>query len=178
MKIVAMECGGASTYLVAVEVWGDNAQIAATATIEEPRALSRLLMARFDALLQDANWKLEELESLALGIGPGSWTSLRIGTSSFKTLAQTLGIGLAGVPTFDALASATYRARLDAAPRRKKSKNRDLDVQILLALSPCRPGEFYGKVFEMGADYVSPAQGEWIADAKTHVDAAYCQCLS
>lgn len=178
MKIVAMECGGPITELVAVETWGDNAEVAAQAQISQPRALSRLVMATLDALLTEAGWKLEELDGLAIGIGPGSWTSLRIGLSTFKTLAQTLQIPLAGVPTFDALAAAAYRARLESAPRRKKSKSTGISSQIILALAPCRPGQLYGKVFEMSAEYVSPSQGEWIADVKTHVDAAYSQGMA
>lgn len=178
MKIVAMECGGPLTHLVAVENWGDNAQVAGESQIAEPRALSRLVMYSFDEVLAEAEWKLEDLDGLAIGIGPGSWTSLRIGLSTFKTLAQTLQIPLAGVPTFDALAAATYRAKVESAPRRKKSKSPGFASQIVLALAPCRPGELYGKVFEMSAEYISPSQGEWIASAKTHVDAAYSQGMA
>ena len=178
MKIVAMECGGAVADLVALEIWGDRAQIAGNSQISEPRGLSRLLMERFDAVLRESGWKLDEIEGLAIGIGPGSWTSLRIGLSSFKTLALALKIPLVGVPTFDALASAAYRAKIGELPRRKKSKNLGMESQVALVVSACRPGEFYGKIFQMGDDFVAPAQPEWIADAKTHIDAAYCQCLS
>ncbi len=178
MKILALECGGAVASLAALEIWGDGAQLAASAAIEEPRALSRLVMATFDAVLQEAEWKIEELDGLAIGIGPGSWTSLRIGLSTFKTLAQTLSIPLAGVPTFDAIASATFRARLEALPRRKKSKTLDLEPRVALVLSPCRPGALYGKIFEMSGDSLAPAQAEWIADAKMHLDGAYSQGLA
>jgi tRNA threonylcarbamoyl adenosine modification protein YeaZ len=178
MKIVAMECSGATAQLVALEIWGDRAQIAGNSQISEPRGLSRLLMERFDAVLRESGWRMDELDGLAIGIGPGSWTSLRVGISAFKTLALALKIPLAGVPTFGAIASAAYRAKIGELPRRKKSKNLGFDSQIALVLSPCRPGEFYGKVFEMGADFVAPSQSEWIADAKTHVDAAYCQALA
>jgi tRNA threonylcarbamoyladenosine biosynthesis protein TsaB len=178
VKIVAMECGGPSTQLVALEVWGDQAEEVGSFQINEPRALSRLVMMGFDTVLKQAQWPLNEVEGLAIGIGPGSWTSLRIGLSTFKTLAQTLGIPLVGIPTFDAVAAAAFRAKLSRVPRRKKSKNVGLEAQIALALSPCRPGELYGKVFELGVDFVAPAQPEWIGDAKMLVDAAYCQGLA
>lgn len=178
MKIVGMECGGATAALVALDVWGERAMLAGRATIEEPRGLSRLIMTRFDAVLRDAGWRADELDGLAVGIGPGSWTSLRIGLSTFKTLAQTLNIPLAGVPTFDALASAVHAHKVESAAPRKKSKRAAFEPQILLAVAPCRPGEYYGKVFEMTQDSVAPAQGEWIADAKMHLDAAYCQGLA
>ena len=182
MKIIALECGGASSSLVALETWGQTANLTGQSTIDEPRALSRLLMERFDLVLRAAKWKMSDLDGLAIGIGPGSWTSLRIGISTFKTLAQTLKIPLAGVPSFDALAGAVYGAKREAAEqefaRKRKSKNLNFDAQILLALSPCRPGEFYGKIFEMTPDSLSVGQGEWIASAQMHLDAAHCQALS
>ena len=182
MKIIALECGGAHSSLVALETWGQSAQLLGESTIDEPRALSRLLMERFDLVLRSASWKIDELDGLAVGIGPGSWTSLRIGISTFKTLAQTCKIPLAGVPSLDALAAAVYGAKREAAApkaaRKRKSQAADFDAQILLALSPCRPGEFYGKIFEMTAQSLSIGQGEWIASAQMHLDAAYCQGLA
>jgi tRNA threonylcarbamoyl adenosine modification protein YeaZ len=178
VKIVAMECGGPITQLVALETWGEHANEVGNFQISEPRALSRLVMAGFDVVLKQAGWKLEEVEGLAIGIGPGSWTSLRIGLSTFKTLAQTLRVPLAGVPTFDAVAAAAYRAKKESLPRRKKSKKIGIESQIVLALAPSRPGELYGKIFELTPEYLAPAQPEWIGDAKTLVDAAYCQGLA
>jgi tRNA threonylcarbamoyl adenosine modification protein YeaZ len=182
MKIIALECGGAVASLVALETWGETANLVGASTIDEPRALSRQLIERFDLVLRQAGWKVSELDGLAIGVGPGSWTSLRIGISSFKTLAQTLKIPLAGVPSFDALAGAIYGFKMEAlaekTARKRKSKTLDFDPQVLLALSACRPGELYGKIYEMSAQGLSTAQGEWIASAQMHLDAAYCQGLS
>lgn len=182
MKIIALECGGAASSLVALEIWGETADLVGAGLIEEPRALSRLLMERFDLVLRQAGWEIGDLDGLAIGVGPGSWTSLRIGISTFKTLAQTLKIPLAGVPSFDALAGAIYGAKMDAAleksARKRKSKSVDFEPQILLALAPCRPGELYGKIYEMSQHGLSAAQGEWIASAQMHLDGAFCQGLS
>ncbi len=182
MKIIALECSGPVAALVALEIWGDKATLAGSSVIDEPRALSRLLIERFDLVLRQAGWKLDELDGLCIGLGPGSWTSLRIGISSFKTLALALKIPLAGVPTFDALAGAIYGFQIEAlmekAARKRKSKTLDFEPRVLLALSPCRPGECYGKIYEMSAHGLSPAQPEWIASPQMHLDAAFCQGLS
>jgi len=69
-------------------------------------------------------------------------------------------------------------AALQKSARKRRSKSVDLDPQILLALAPCRPGELYGKIYEMSAHGLSAAQGEWIASAQMHLDAAFCQALS
>jgi tRNA threonylcarbamoyl adenosine modification protein YeaZ len=75
----------------------------------QPRQLSRDIIAGIDAALHRAGWTLDDVDALAVGLGPGSWTSLRIGLSTAKTLAQTRDWRLAGVPTFDAMAQAVWR---------------------------------------------------------------------
>ena len=66
---------------------------------------SERLMPAIDRLLRDAAWTTASLEGLAVAVGPGSFTGLRIGLSAVKGLAWALGIGVAAVPTLDALAA-------------------------------------------------------------------------
>ena len=187
MKILALETGGTATpneaVLAALELSNTDAQVAALVSIEEPRALGAQLIGALDEALQIADWNgLDDLDGLAIGSGPGSWTSLRVGFATFKTLAQTRQLPLAAVPSFDALASAIHRAipatQSGRRGGKKKRQNPQREAQIMLALSPCRPGALYGKLFQMAPDYVAPLQSEWIADAKTHLDSAFCQALA
>src|SRR5213076_2306815 len=57
-----------------------------------------------DALLRQAGAHTRELEGLAVGVGPGSFTGIRIGLSTARGLALALGVPVAGVSTLDALA--------------------------------------------------------------------------
>ena len=66
---------------------------------------SERLMAAVDHLLHDCGWDLADLEAVAVAIGPGSFTGLRIGVSAVKGLALALGIPVVPVPTLDALAA-------------------------------------------------------------------------
>ena len=66
---------------------------------------SERLMPAIDRLLRDASWTTASLEGLAVAVGPGSFTGLRIGLSAVKALAWALGLGVAAVPTLDALAA-------------------------------------------------------------------------
>jgi tRNA threonylcarbamoyladenosine biosynthesis protein TsaB len=54
--------------------------------------------------LDQASLRPEQLSAIAVSLGPGSWTGLRIGLSAAKALAWGSGIELVGVPSFEALA--------------------------------------------------------------------------
>jgi tRNA threonylcarbamoyladenosine biosynthesis protein TsaB len=77
---------------------------------------SERLMPAIDRLLCDAGWTTGSLEGLAVAVGPGSFTGLRIGLSAVKGLAWSLGIAVAAVPTLDAMAASLPFAALPVCP--------------------------------------------------------------
>jgi len=64
------------------------------------------LVARIAELLQASDSTPEELKAVAVCIGPGSSTGVRIGSAVAKGLAMTRSIPLVGIPTLDILAAA------------------------------------------------------------------------
>jgi tRNA threonylcarbamoyladenosine biosynthesis protein TsaB len=66
---------------------------------------SRRLMVTIKWLMQRLGAEWSDIDLLAVSLGPGSFTGLRIGLSTAKGLAFALGIPLIGIPTLDALAS-------------------------------------------------------------------------
>ncbi len=63
------------------------------------------LLADVDALLRQAGAQPRDLDALALGTGPGSFTGIRIGLAVARGLALALDVQAAGVSTLDALAA-------------------------------------------------------------------------
>ncbi|HIE25065.1 MAG TPA: tRNA (adenosine(37)-N6)-threonylcarbamoyltransferase complex dimerization subunit type 1 TsaB [Anaerolineales bacterium] len=68
------------------------------------------LAPEIDALFKRTNAKMDDLTALAVAIGPGSFTSLRVGLSLMKGLALSRNLPLIGIPTLDIL-SASQPAR-------------------------------------------------------------------
>ena len=95
--VVAMEWpteGGANTSPKLVAEW----MLGVEATHSE-----RLLWGIHE-LLESANWKLGDVDVFGIGVGPGSFTGLRIGVTTARTLASTLGKPLIAVSSLAALA--------------------------------------------------------------------------
>jgi tRNA threonylcarbamoyladenosine biosynthesis protein TsaB len=58
-----------------------------------------------DELLAAAGVAADDVDGIAVGTGPGSYTGLRMGLVTARTLAIALGVPVAGVSTLDALAA-------------------------------------------------------------------------
>lgn len=77
---------------------------------------SERLVPAIDRLLADAGWVARDIEALAVAVGPGSFTGLRIGLATVKGLALALGVPVAAVPTLDAMAESLPFAALPVCP--------------------------------------------------------------
>ena len=112
MKVLGLEtatlAGGAALI--------DGDRIVGEYTLNIRVTHSERVMAAVDRLLTDAGWRPSDREGLAVSIGPGSFTGLRIGVSTAKGLALALGLAVVPVPTLDALAAGLPFAALPVCP--------------------------------------------------------------
>lgn len=67
------------------------------------RAHAEKLLSAIDKVLSEINLKPGELDGIAISIGPGSFTGLRIGLAAVKGLAFAADLPVVSVPTLDAL---------------------------------------------------------------------------
>jgi tRNA threonylcarbamoyl adenosine modification protein YeaZ len=63
-----------------------------------------LLIPSIDELLDGVGWRKSDIDLIVVGVGPGSFTGIRIGVVTARTLAQALGLPLIGVSLFDCYA--------------------------------------------------------------------------
>ncbi len=101
MRVLALET---STLAGGVALCEDG-RVVGLSLLDVALTHSERLMAMVDRLLEDCRWRLAQIEGLAVSIGPGSFTGLRVGAATVKGLALALGMPVAPVPTLDALAA-------------------------------------------------------------------------
>jgi tRNA threonylcarbamoyladenosine biosynthesis protein TsaB len=94
----------------------DDARLVAEYVLDVSVTHSERLMSAVDRVLGDARWTPRELTGLAVAIGPGSFTGLRIAISTVKGLALALDLPIAAVPTLDAMAAALPWVALPVCP--------------------------------------------------------------
>ena len=77
---------------------------------------SERLMVAIDRVLGDASVAIGDLDGVAVAVGPGSFTGLRIGLGTVKGLVFGRSIPVAGVPTLDAMAAGIPFSGLPVVP--------------------------------------------------------------
>lgn len=72
--------------------------------LELGKKLSALLMVTIRQAIEALGWKISQVDYFACGVGPGSFTGLRVGMSTIKGLAFSLNKPIVAIPTLDILA--------------------------------------------------------------------------
>ena len=65
---------------------------------------SEKLIPLLDEILKRNSMAIKDIDGIAVGIGPGSFTGIRVGVSTARGLGQSLNIPLVGIPSLDGLA--------------------------------------------------------------------------
>jgi tRNA threonylcarbamoyladenosine biosynthesis protein TsaB len=112
--------------------------VVAEAHLRRPRVHARHLTPLIEDVLRHGDVAAGALDAVAVSMGPGSYTGLRIGVSTAKGWAAATGAALIGVPTLEALAA---RAAPAAEPG-----------DVACALLDARRDEVYAAAYRLGPD--------------------------
>ncbi|MFZ5516199.1 MAG: tRNA (adenosine(37)-N6)-threonylcarbamoyltransferase complex dimerization subunit type 1 TsaB [Candidatus Zhuqueibacterota bacterium] len=104
MKILAIDT---STEVLSLAVTEDKTLITELRS-NIKRAHAEKLIPSIDWVLGQAHLTVAQIDCLAIAVGPGSFTGLRIGLAAVKGLAFSTGAAVVSVPTLDAFA---YQSR-------------------------------------------------------------------
>jgi tRNA threonylcarbamoyladenosine biosynthesis protein TsaB len=103
MIVLGLDTSG---YINAVGVC-DGERVLADASFSARTDSLEQIVANIDDVLKQTGLTLDKIGGIGVGLGPGSWTGIRVGVTVGKMLAFASGKPVCGVPTLDALAYAT-----------------------------------------------------------------------
>jgi tRNA threonylcarbamoyladenosine biosynthesis protein TsaB len=126
---------------------------------EHPGHATRLL-AMTGTLLDQAGIAWSALDRIAVGLGPGAFTGLRVGVATARGLAQSLEVELVGVSSLRALAEAAGAERgaqaVEAAGEDGCRADLAGEREGVLAVIDARRGEVFAAAYAAGDELVSP----------------------
>lgn len=102
MKVLGIDTSG---YANAVGVINGD-KVLADFVFEARRDSLEKIVANIDFALKEAGLTLDDIDGFGVGLGPGSWTGIKVGVTVGKILALSTKKPVAGVPTLEALAYA------------------------------------------------------------------------
>lgn len=111
MLLVGLETSGPQALLALAE--GEN--ILAERHLPVERTHMEKLLPNLDRMLTQAGVHVQQVEAVAVGLGPGSFTGTRLGVVLAKTLSQVLRIPVVGIPSLDILAAGLIEGELVCA---------------------------------------------------------------
>ncbi|WP_416796427.1 tRNA (adenosine(37)-N6)-threonylcarbamoyltransferase complex dimerization subunit type 1 TsaB [Ciceribacter azotifigens] len=104
MIVLAIDTAGVDCSAAVYD--SDKGAVLGQATETIGRGHAEKLMEKIDAALAEAGLPLEAVERVAVTVGPGSFTGIRVGVAAARGLALALGIPAVGVSTLAVLAAA------------------------------------------------------------------------
>jgi tRNA threonylcarbamoyladenosine biosynthesis protein TsaB len=122
---------------------------------QRPGHATRLLPLASELLAQ-AGMRWGQIERIAVGVGPGTFTGLRIGVATARGLAQSLGVDVAGVSTLRVLAEAALRVPDAEWPQPQAGGGAQVSKRGVLAAVDARRGEVFAAVYAAGEEVATP----------------------
>jgi len=100
MRVLGIDTSGHTNTVGVV----DGDRVLADLVCEARADSLKKIISNIDSALKSAGLTLDDMQGFGVGLGPGSWTGIRIGVTVGKILAYSASKPVCGVPTLEALA--------------------------------------------------------------------------
>ena len=150
MIVLALDTAGVDCAVALYDSDGDLVLAEVTETIGKGHA--ERLMAVLDQVLDTAKLTLDRVERIAVTVGPGSFTGIRVGVAAARGFALSLGVPVVGVSTLEVMAAASFRQ----APGR-----------AIVAAMDAKRNEVYFQPFDKHGHAAGEPQALTVEDART-----------
>lgn len=94
-----------ATPFLALALWSPSRGVLERVSERVEREHAKRLPGELDGLFKRVGVSREALRGIGVGLGPGSYTGLRIGIATAEGLARGLGVPLRGLPSLEAMAA-------------------------------------------------------------------------
>jgi tRNA threonylcarbamoyladenosine biosynthesis protein TsaB len=127
MNLLAIDTA-TDTISVAVH---DGESVVASTVVRGERRHAELLVPMIDDVVRQAGMTLSDVGAIAVDVGPGLFTGMRVGITAAKAFAEVLEVSVVPVTSLDALAHGAH----------------DTDMDVVVSVLDARRGEVFWGVY-------------------------------
>ncbi len=143
MKILAFDTAMAACSAAVTEHHGGRSQVLAAHREARTRGHAETLVPLIGRIMADAGVSFADLDRIAVTIGPGTFTGVRIGVATARGLAVASGLPVTGVSTLEAVAAGLAQGA---------------QTRPIASVFDARRGEVYVQIFSPALDPLTEPQ--------------------
>jgi tRNA threonylcarbamoyladenosine biosynthesis protein TsaB len=152
VKFIAWDTSSKSGAIVAMETSAQGLRLCSELHSNVDTAHSEGLLWAIDQVMKSCGWSWDDVDFIGVGAGPGSFTGLRIGLTTARTLAHALGKKIVSVSSLEAL----------ARPVAQQMSDQSQNAMLVAATDACK-----GELFVLLGHAAEVLVGEYVESVLT-----------
>jgi tRNA threonylcarbamoyladenosine biosynthesis protein TsaB len=120
-----------------------DAKVLRYKNLKSASVLENSILPTMDKMLDAAGIKFNQIDGFAIALGPGSFTSLRVGLSTIKAFAMSTSKPVVGIPSMDIIAHGVSTSRHPVTPSRHPERSEGSQYDEICVINDARRGNVY-----------------------------------